>query len=205
MASRTRLYVGRLGSRTRERDLHDLFSRYGRIQSCDIKTGYGFVEFDDPRDAEDALHELHNTTLDGSRISVEFSKGPRQSSSGSRSGGGARSDHRVSVDNLPREMSWQDLKDRFRQVGDVVFADVYHERGKLRGVVEFRSRDDVKDAIRQLDGVEVRGNTIYVRETTLLDLDRFLVRSSYSYSCSGLKTGLPALSEETTQTSLDLY
>lgn len=32
----TRLYVGRLSSRTRSRDLDDLFSRYGRYQRLDF-------------------------------------------------------------------------------------------------------------------------------------------------------------------------
>jgi RNA recognition motif-containing protein len=35
--------------------------------------------------------------------------------------------------------------------------------------VEFRSREDIKDAIRKLDGVEIRGNAIYVREVGKLD------------------------------------
>jgi hypothetical protein len=48
-------------------------------------------------------------------------------------GTSSRSDYRVTVENLPRDMSWQDLKDRFRQVGDVVFADVFPDRsGRVR-------------------------------------------------------------------------
>lgn len=161
MAS-TRVYVGKLSSRTRDRDLSDRFSRYGRIVSCDLKYGYAFVEYSDARDAEDVVAALNGSILDGARIIVEFSKGPRQSR-GDRAS--SRSEYRVTVDNLPRDMSWQDLKDKFRQVGDVVFADVFHDRsGRGRGVVEFRSRDDMKDAIRKLNGVEVRGSPIYVRE-----------------------------------------
>lgn len=39
------VYVGRLSSRTRERDLDDLFSRYGRIDRIDLKSskGYAFI------------------------------------------------------------------------------------------------------------------------------------------------------------------
>jgi len=161
MAS-TRVYVGKLSSRTRDRDLTDRFSRYGRIVSCDLKYGYAFVEYSDARNAEDAVAALNGSLLDGCRIIVEFSKGPRQSR-GDRAS--SRSDYRVTVDNLPRDMSWQDLKDKFRQVGDVVFADVFHDRsGRGRGIVEFRARDDMKDAIRKLNGTEVRGTPIYVRE-----------------------------------------
>ncbi|XVE99427.1 hypothetical protein REPUB_Repub03eG0197000 [Reevesia pubescens] len=52
--SGTRLYVGHLSSRTRSRDLEDMFSRYGRIRDVDMKRDYAFVEFSDPRDADDA-------------------------------------------------------------------------------------------------------------------------------------------------------
>jgi arginine/serine-rich splicing factor 7 len=43
MSSRRRIYIGRLSARTRERDLEDAFSRYGRILSCDLKYGYAFI------------------------------------------------------------------------------------------------------------------------------------------------------------------
>ncbi|KAJ8747079.1 hypothetical protein K2173_014486 [Erythroxylum novogranatense] len=76
----TRLYVGHLGSRTRSRDLEYVFSKYGRIRDVDMKRDYAFVEFSDPRDADDARYHLDGKDLDGSRIIVEFAKGvPRGS------------------------------------------------------------------------------------------------------------------------------
>ena len=35
----------------------------------------GFVEFDDVRDAEDAIHEMNGERLCGDRITVELAKG----------------------------------------------------------------------------------------------------------------------------------
>ncbi|KAJ8899659.1 hypothetical protein K2173_019355 [Erythroxylum novogranatense] len=76
----TRLYVGHLGSRTRSRDLEYVFSKYGRVRDVDMKRDYAFVEFSDPRDADDARYHLDGKDLDGSRIIVEFAKGvPRGS------------------------------------------------------------------------------------------------------------------------------
>nr|ACU24121.1 unknown [Glycine max] len=76
----TRLYVGRLSSRTRSRDLERVFSRYGRVRGVDMKNDFAFVEFSDPRDADDARYNLDGRDVEGSRIIVEFAKGgPRGS------------------------------------------------------------------------------------------------------------------------------
>ncbi|CAA7046258.1 unnamed protein product [Microthlaspi erraticum] len=82
----TRLYVGRLSSRTRTRDLEHLFSRYGRVRDVDMKRDYAFVEFSDARDADDARYYLDGRDFDGSRITVEVSRGAPRGSRDSRDG-----------------------------------------------------------------------------------------------------------------------
>ncbi|KAF8666871.1 hypothetical protein HU200_053394 [Digitaria exilis] len=80
----TRLYVGRLASRTRSRDLEYVFGRYGRIREVELKRDYAFIEFSDPRDAEEARYNLDGRDVDGSRIIVEFAKGVPRGPGGSR-------------------------------------------------------------------------------------------------------------------------
>ncbi|XP_024357964.1 uncharacterized protein [Physcomitrium patens] len=77
-AGGTRLYIGRLSSRTRSQDLEDLFTKYGRVRDVDMKHNFAFVEFLDARDADDARHYTNGKDLDGSRLIVEFARrGPR--------------------------------------------------------------------------------------------------------------------------------
>lgn len=51
----TRIYVGNLPSDVRDRDVEDLFQKYGKIRMIDIKGSaargplFAFIEFDDPR------------------------------------------------------------------------------------------------------------------------------------------------------------
>jgi len=180
MSSRgSRVYVGRLSSRTRKDDVMDMVSKFGKVHSCDIKDGgYGFVEFEDTRDAEDAVKDLDGRELDGARIIVEFARGRsrrddrdfdrnRDHRGGDRRPRGPtqRGEYRLAIEGLPRDMSWQDLKDHFRKAGDIVFADVYPDRsGRARGIVEYRRSDDLKNAIREFDDTEIRGNRITVKE-----------------------------------------
>lgn len=62
-----RIYVGHLAHSVRERDVERFFRNYGRIVDVLLKNGYGFVEFDDYRDADDAVYELNGKELSGER------------------------------------------------------------------------------------------------------------------------------------------
>ncbi|KAF9354379.1 hypothetical protein BGX34_011037 [Mortierella sp. NVP85] len=72
------LFLGRLAPDTRSRDLEDLFAKYGRVTRLDIKRGtnsdFGFVEYEDPRDADEAVHKLNGSVVNGKPIVVEFAK-----------------------------------------------------------------------------------------------------------------------------------
>uniref|UniRef100_A0A8D8QJT4 Serine/arginine-rich splicing factor 1 n=1 Tax=Cacopsylla melanoneura TaxID=428564 RepID=A0A8D8QJT4_9HEMI len=192
MSSRNecRIYVGNLPPDIRTKDIQDLFYKFGKVTFVDLKNRKGppfaFVEFDDPRDAEDAVHARDGYDYDGYRLRVEFPRGggPSQGgfrksyagSGGERSGGfsgdrggkgrgppARRSQYRVLVTGLPPSGSWQDLKDHMREAGDVCFADVYKDG---TGVVEFLRSDDMKYAYKKLDDSRFRsheGEVAYIR------------------------------------------
>ncbi|XP_057778126.1 serine/arginine-rich splicing factor SR30-like isoform X2 [Salvia miltiorrhiza] len=164
--SSSTIYVGNLPGDVRESEVEDLFDKYGPIVDIDLKTPprppiYAFVEFEDPRDADDAIRGRDGYSFDGHRLRVELAHGGRGSSSkdryssysngSSRGGLSKHSDYRVLVTGLPYSASWQDLKDHMRQAGDVCFSEVYRDRGGMRGIVDYTNYDDMKYAIRKLD------------------------------------------------------
>ncbi|KDP23469.1 hypothetical protein JCGZ_23302 [Jatropha curcas] len=194
-ASRT-LYVGNLPGDIRQREVKDLFYKYGPIVDVDLKIpprppGYAFVEFEDARDAEDAIRGRDGYNFDGCRLRVELAHGGRRhsspsdryssysSSSGSR-GPSKRSDYRVLVTGLPSSASWQDLKDHMRKAGDVCFSQVFRDRGGMTGIVDYTNYDDMNRAIRKLDDSEFRNafSRSYVR------VREYDSRRSYSRSPS---------------------
>lgn len=72
----TRVYIGRLSNSARERDVERFFKGYGKVREIVLKEGYGFVEFDNNRDADDAVYDLNGKELLGDRVIVEFAKAP---------------------------------------------------------------------------------------------------------------------------------
>ncbi|XP_023015599.2 uncharacterized protein isoform X1 [Leptinotarsa decemlineata] len=68
------LYVGGLPRETKKRDLECFLKGYGKLNRIIIKNRYAFVEFDDSRYAEEAVHELNGRKLLGIRVTVEMAK-----------------------------------------------------------------------------------------------------------------------------------
>ncbi|KAG7391824.1 hypothetical protein PHYPSEUDO_003444 [Phytophthora pseudosyringae] len=79
------VYVANLATRVGEQDLQDLFAKFGRVDKCEVivdpvtreSRGFGFVTFEDIRDAEDAVKELNNQDVQGRKIRVEHAKRKR--------------------------------------------------------------------------------------------------------------------------------
>lgn len=76
------LFVCKLNSITQDEDLELIFSRFGKIQSCEIirdkNTGdslqYAFIEFEKKEDCERAYFKMEGVLIDDSRIHVDFSQ-----------------------------------------------------------------------------------------------------------------------------------
>ncbi len=76
------LFVCKLNQVTNDDDLELIFSRFGKINSCEVirdsKTGdslcYAFIEFDREEDCETAYFKMDNVLIDDRRIHVDFSQ-----------------------------------------------------------------------------------------------------------------------------------
>jgi RNA recognition motif-containing protein len=131
--------------------------------------GSALVVYQHPKEAARSIRELHESQLDGRNIFVrewrqDDGGGDRNhTSGGSNSGADGR---QLYVGNISYETTWQDLKDYFRQCGNVENADVIedsHGKKKGFGIVRFSNERDANNAIRRLDGVEWLGRRLAVR------------------------------------------
>ncbi|OMO90600.1 hypothetical protein COLO4_19015 [Corchorus olitorius] len=87
----SRVYVGNLDPRVTERDLEDEFRVFGVIRSVWVARrppGYAFIDFDDHRDAEDAIRELDGKN--NWRVELSHNSRGRGGRGGGGGGGGGR-------------------------------------------------------------------------------------------------------------------
>lgn len=87
-----KLYVGKLPYRTTDQELNDLFGQFGQVVSATIiidretgrSKGFGFVEMSNDEEAQSAMSQLNNSSLDGRTIIVNEAQEKRDN----RGGGG---------------------------------------------------------------------------------------------------------------------
>jgi len=183
------VYIENLNFDTSWQDLKDHMKQVGKVKRADVffdsegnSAGKGICEYLYAEDVERAVREVDGTELDGRVLRiVTGDSGGRGSGGRSRGRGRNRRENRrgpmrkakggpgcrVYVGNLPWETSWQDLKDLMRDVGDVLYADIYSNdegRSKGSGVVEFSNPDDAQEAIEKMHDYEYNGRNLSVRE-----------------------------------------
>jgi arginine/serine-rich splicing factor 4/5/6 len=71
MSKSNQVFVAKLSSSIREKDLDYEFRRFGNIKNIQLKRGYAFIEFEDFKDAEDAIKDMDGRKFEGQRIVVQ--------------------------------------------------------------------------------------------------------------------------------------
>ena len=179
--ARCKLYVSNLSYDCSWQELKDHFKKIGRVERADImedndgrSKGCGIVEYGNAKIASKAIIELNGTELKGRTIHVREDRESVEHATCTR----------IYVSNLAYEVSWQDLKDHFKQVGYVSRADVMTDdvgKSKGYGIVEFTDTAAAQKAIDELNNTQICGREIFVR----IDRD--------SAASSKIKTGYTKL------------
>lgn len=86
----SKLYVGNLAWSMDDTTLEELFREFGEVNSAKVVSdetgrskGFGFVSFNTPREAEEAIAQLNGQSIDGRNIRVNFAADkPKPTTSG---------------------------------------------------------------------------------------------------------------------------
>ncbi|CDU23583.1 related to pre-mrna splicing factor srp55 [Sporisorium scitamineum] len=188
----TRVYVGKLPPDVRRGDIEDLFRDYGRLYDVRIMGSFGFVEFEHPRDAEDAVKDFDGKNFMGERIVVQHAKSgerrrepagygsdPYDRRGGSSYGRDAPSSRYAAPPPPRREPRIR--RGQFRCIISNLppntswqdLKDIGREHGSIsfadvdpnnpeQGFIEYDNRDDYERALDKIEGIELRGNKLRI-------------------------------------------
>jgi polyadenylate-binding protein len=159
------VYVGNLDPQVTEQTLYEHFSRIGPVMSVRVcmdtstqkSLGYGYVNFQNPSDAEKALDEL-GVKLFSKFIRVsKIQRDPSQRRSGVNN---------IIVKRLPSAIDVPGLKDIFSKFGRITSLRLAMDEssGSSRGYayIAFEKEDAAVQAVQEINNFEVDGKPIAV-------------------------------------------
>lgn len=153
------IFVKNLSKTLDNKALYETFSLFGPIRSCKVATdkegksrGYGFVDFDSEKSAQQAIDQLNGYSIGDKIVYV---------------GHFIRRDERQKVDivnftniyvkHIPDEMADEELHDAFKEFGSVTSHVVMKDnKGRRFAFVNFEKVDDAKVAIEKMNRKDMR-------------------------------------------------
>lgn len=199
-----RVYVNNLSWNTSWHGLKDHFKGAGTVIRADVmedhetgrSKGCGLVEFATKEDAARAISMYNDTELDDRQIQV------REDRETSGLDDPEVTNRRMYIQNISWNVNWRILKTHFSQAGTVLRADVLEDsktgRSKGCGVVEMSTREEAEAATSMLNGSELDGRKIYIREDREIpgnESSRFILsRLDEGATDSALRNNRPAKS-----------
>ncbi|KAG6671258.1 hypothetical protein I3843_Q004100 [Carya illinoinensis] len=147
------IFCGNFEYDARPSDLERLFSRYGKVERVDMKSGFAFIYMEDERDAEDAIRRLDRTEFGrkGRRLRVEWTKerGIRRPGGSRRSSSNTKPSKTLFVINFDTHHTrTRDLERHFEPYGKISSVRIRRNFA----FVQYESQDD---ATRALDATNM--------------------------------------------------
>ncbi|CAO2834133.1 unnamed protein product [Amaranthus hypochondriacus] len=162
------VFIKNLDSSIDNKALYNHFATFGSILSCKValnenghSKGYGYVQFAQENEANDAINGLNGMVLKEKEIYV----GPFIRREERYGVNGTSKFTNVYVKNLPKSFTDEDIKRIFGCYGSITSAVVMkdlNEKSKCFGFVNFESHEDAAKAIEKLNGTIQNDKVLYV-------------------------------------------
>ena len=151
-----RVFIGNIYYKLTKPELEQIFSKAGRIMKLDLfideqgkSRGCGIIHYSTKEEAVNAVKLFNLTQIHDRRITVKEDETfylqhqkPVQ----------------ISIRNMPGTVTWQQLKDVCREIGNVLRADVrIQSNNTASGTVLFEKSNDAIRAVQLLNGALFNG------------------------------------------------
>ncbi|KAE8674763.1 Polyadenylate-binding protein 2 [Hibiscus syriacus] len=161
----TSLYVGDLDPTVTDEQLYQTFSQMAQVASVRVcrdlasgrSLGYGYVNYNDPRDAARALDLLNFTPLNNKPIRIMYSqRDPSLRKSGTAN---------IFIKNMDKSIDHKALHDTFFSFGNILSFKIATDglgQSKGYGFVQFDNEESAQNAINKLNGMLINEKQVYV-------------------------------------------
>ncbi|EFA80667.1 hypothetical protein PPL_06250 [Heterostelium album PN500] len=146
-----------------DKDLYELFIKYGKITNHAWKIGFGFVEYQSVNQALDAISQLQSTMVMGKKIFIDFSSSKRERHPMSTIITPKAPRVYINYDNESTHPN--DLKALFSSVGEIIHNHFVDKKGY--GFVEYATVEEAERAISQYHGYEIHNRKLLVNYATM--------------------------------------
>lgn len=143
------IFVRPIPLKMKESELQEIFSQVVSVKACRIvrnrdgkSRGYGYIDLNSEQDVIESIRVLNGFEIQGARVLVAASKPPEENKNDK---------FLVFVNNLPFEISEDELREVMGQFGDISSIRIIKDtEGKCKGYayVEFNEKESIDNAIK---------------------------------------------------------
>ncbi|KAL4187993.1 hypothetical protein AMTRI_Chr09g41920 [Amborella trichopoda] len=166
------VFCGNFDHETRHSELERLFSKYGRVERVDMKSGFAFVYFEDEHDAADAIRHLDDLPFGyhRRRLSVEWARhGDRGRYRDSRPAVNMRPTKTLFVINFdPINTRIRDIERHFEPYGKVLHVRIRRNFA----FVQFETQEEATKALESTNMSKILDRVVSVEYALKDDSER---------------------------------
>lgn len=206
----TNIYAKNLDLSTKSDDIRKLFSRFGQINSCVIMSdadgkskGFGFINFEKPESAKQAVEEMNGQMVDGKVIYVGRAQKKSEREAELKAKFEQLKMERMAkeagvnlyIKNLDDSYDDEKLRAEFVAFGNITSAKVMRDdkgTSKGFGFVCFTTPEEATKAITDMNGKMLANKPIYVALAQRKDVRRAQLESYHRAQQNFARAGFPS-------------
>lgn len=202
-ATFTNLYIKNLPDEFKQEDLEKMFAKFGKITSSTLQVddegksrGFGFVSYEKPEQAQEAIAALHDTDMGEKKLYVSRAqkKEERQKEMLERFESIKLERQKkyagvnLFVKNLSDDCDDDKLREQFGKFGSITSAHIMRDgagKSKGFGFVCFTTPEEATKAVTELNGRMVDNKPLYVSLAQRREQRRMQLEAQYSARKNG--------------------
>ncbi|KAL9939218.1 hypothetical protein V8E36_002031 [Tilletia maclaganii] len=186
----TNIYVKNLDPSVTQEELEEMFTRYGKITSAVLSVeddgtsrGFGFINFENHDQAQNAVNELHDSEHKGQKLFVARAQKKTEREDELRRSYEAAKNEKLSkfqgvnlyLKNIPEEFDDERLREEFAPFGTITSCKIMRgTNGVSRGFgfVCYAAPEEANKAVQEMNGKMMDNKPLYVTLAQRKDVRR---------------------------------